>query len=241
MQTRTSSHRRDLVIRTLAVTTASLLGILWVALGVQDVDILWGSRRRRLRREGRGGERAEAEVNLDALDPKLEKQLEQMLGNYGVELALCDHRRAVGWRPRRRRVVSASLSKVRRWRLRATRAPRCSRSSPAQAPERRLRCVRRLPRRATRVNAKLLIRGGEGRANWGMLALGQRGDRTLGQEPREPGRPGRCGSPHGLRRRAPRRTHSVSRPLICPWTTTPVRSRLLASVTTESARITPPR
>ncbi|MEE2834449.1 MAG: penicillin-binding transpeptidase domain-containing protein [Myxococcota bacterium] len=73
-------------MRTLAVTTASLLGILWVALGVQDVDVLWGlSKAATAPKKVEVAKEQKPKVSLDALDPKLEKQLEQMLSNYGVE------------------------------------------------------------------------------------------------------------------------------------------------------------
>ena len=68
-------------MRTLAVTTASLLGILWVALGVQDVDVLWGlSKAATAPKKVEVAKEQKPKVSLDALDPKLEKQLEQISG-----------------------------------------------------------------------------------------------------------------------------------------------------------------
>jgi len=75
-------------MRSLAVVAALILGTLWVFSGLKDSeDLLWQISRLAARGEVESKPKAQKveKVSLDALDPNLEAQLEQMMTNFGVE------------------------------------------------------------------------------------------------------------------------------------------------------------
>jgi cell division protein FtsI/penicillin-binding protein 2 len=75
-------------MRSLSVIAASILAVIWVLSGLKDSEqLLWQVSRLAARAEVKAQpkKKVEKKVNLDAIDPNLEAQLEQMMSNFGVE------------------------------------------------------------------------------------------------------------------------------------------------------------
>ena len=85
----TPSNGKEPTMRSLAVIAALILGTLWVFFGFERFeDLLWQISRLAARGEVKTKPKAQQveKVSLDALDPNLEAQLEQMMTNFGSNM-----------------------------------------------------------------------------------------------------------------------------------------------------------